>query len=1859
MDPSDINHLPGALQERPPLPIEVVIRDKMNLANPASLQQSAAFILNNRNGSVLTRKTVLKADHFSSGRNSRLPLYVQGAPNFRYSDLNVYGVGQPTIGGIRTILSLLKAQPDISGSPIHESASENAARNKVTWISTREEPMVYINKRPFVLREADSPQVNLKSYLGISTSRLESMEERLKNDCLREAARWNGLILVHDEVETFNNETKVTPTFLAVEKMQVQTPREVFVEFIDENYSLEYYRIPVSAEQAPDDDYVDAYIDIIKRSSLDSPLVFNCGMGVGRTTFAMVLALLVRRAIIYRQNKTLKANDINEKSMETHNHPIKSQKSLLTSAIRDDFSDQYSSKSYDNNSDSNSDQLDIQNNEKTYNLKGSDSQSDLDFSYNKTDSTRVSPAVRGLFGSLLGEKSSANNSTTSLTYSNQLNANTSHLIMDEDPSLINLREHQERQRAFLRLVYVLETGLSGSNMDRNAIDLALGRGTLLTDLHSAILGHYLIISRLQSLIPRGKLSKSILDSVVNSCDSIINLREEVLIHRVKYSHTGDMASIRRSINALERYFLLVAFSGYVLDSAKSSFTMKFTSWIKSRQEVWHMLKLFRSKMQWQQLFRPIKDLSLLTSTGFDISLAPQNTNAELEDVVTKSRRGLVLTADSILKVDHWQQETQSDSQEVVNFRAVPGTNVFCVAQPSLKALENIIRRVVRESNLPYKSRDFDDRLSTKYDSYTPSDNVEHALESTSDFSSQTHKSIKRIVWINLREEPLIYINGTPYVLRDRYVTLRNLKSYAGISSSRLEVIESKLKEDILKELDYYGGRILLHNEANEGEVVGEWEPCTNEEVYTLKEIMDYATKEISYLHADDKSEITDELRNVELKYVRIPITAETPQSPSDFDDILKTVTQYFVGLEETAIIVNCQIGMGRSTAGAATVCLIQNWCANKLPYLPTEYVRPRLNYPVIHSLMRTIRDGAICKSIVDNVIDSCGYLYNIRYLIEHFRQVADTETNDPTERARYLGRASLNLRRYFLLIAFESYLRTHSFKKYGSSIVAFTEKQVRASLNSNNESVDIQNVNNSEGRTLREELNMETFGKWLSRFGEIKSMSELISKQQGHEAIIPVEHNIKPGDGVALSSEVSDVIERRDGSILAKGTILKFDIFPGAQKMTLPDIVDGAPNYRRISLKAIRSIANGLFVSGSSDSTSKGLYSPLMVNDEISAFKGNDTTGPAVYGVGMPTLAGIKRVLSKVKSDPNGSRSLIWTCLREEPVIYVNGAPYVLRLSNNPITNLEATGIATDRVEYMEEQMKRDILKELKLYNGRVLLHTEQVEELPNGGRKFVIVPIWETVAAENVQTSSDVYEQICAEGFKVEYCRIPVTDEQAPIPKVFDELINRMFLHSKGNTDILYNCQMGRGRTTTGIVITCLMEMIIGNKHLVKEYLNREKDLQRRGIDTSIDSNAPEFMESSEQRKQRFLQGEYRIVLKLVSVLQFGKLAKLLTDKVIDSVDHMQNLRAAIYDYKVQQEDLEEVLLKKLNPGSKTNAEDLHRNRGSSVSFGKSGVPLTALNMQKTGSANTNVSSTTSSSTTNPILLHSNDSKKTSISSSLPKSSSDFIFNPKPSATSSESTAKNEALATSNKQKEQHEKLLKLTIKEIKDRLSTIKALGSNYLMRYFYLIVFADYLLEEWTEWTKSRNENIDVANHIKDIRKAGLKGSKFETNIDNNLDNEIDVETEQFCNEIDEAAKIGESAISVAAANLLHTTSSNIENGFKIEAFEESEESLYSDNKEVPVLITSGDITKKLDSNNRNASWSKMIDVVNGKDNKPLSSTNSAKSSGSINKETINNKYYMPHFHNLNAVTFEDWLNERRELSTLASKGSSAFD
>lgn len=331
-----------------------------------------------------------------------------------------------------------------------------------------------------------------------------------------------------------------------------------------------------------------------------------------------------------------------------------------------------------------------------------------------------------------------------------------------------------------------------------------------------------------------------------------------------------------------------------------------------------------------------------------------------------------------------------------------------------------------------------------------------------------------------------------------------------------------------------------------------------------------------------------------------------------------------------------------------------------------DLMRPqRLNYQIINSLLRVIRNGLENKWIVDDAVDKCGAFLNLRDVIESAHVQMESE-EDEEKRRRILKRGIVMLERYFLLICFQAYLDDTSPDMLGQT---------------------------------------ESFEAWMNRHQEIATI-RLELRSEDANLIVPVEKSL--GDGVALSSEVMRVVSGRHGQVLAQQTILKHDAFPGCQKASLKEKVEGAYNFRRVEVKKVKNAVK----YGGLAANQSGLLADMERNDDDKA------VAPFICGCAMPTKDAIKAVLKRMNAGPGGKRRVLWTCLREEPVLYVNKRPYVLRLFHDPIKNLETTGIARERVEGMERRMQQDALEELQEYEGRLLLHDEEVVD--KGG--FVLV---------------------------------------------------------------------------------------------------------------------------------------------------------------------------------------------------------------------------------------------------------------------------------------------------------------------------------------------------------------------------------------------------------------------------------------------------------------------------------------------------------------------------------------------------------
>lgn len=176
-----------------------------------------------------------------------------------------------------------------------------------------------------------------------------------------------------------------------------------------------------------------------------------------------------------------------------------------------------------------------------------------------------------------------------------------------------------------------------------------------------------------------------------------------------------------------------------------------------------------------------------------------------------------------------------------------------------------------------------------------------------------------------------------------------------------------------------------------------------------------------------------------------------------------------------------------------------------------------------------------------------------------------------------------------------------------------------------------------------------------------------------------------------------------------------------------------------------------------------------------------------MYSMATPTIDGAREVLSYLGADDpasmNHGQKVIITDLREEAVVYINGSPFVLRELDRPVDTLKHVGISGPlvrsmlklfilqltsmfsnsillfvQVEHMEARLKEDIFAEVTQSGGQMLLHREEYNPVSN---QISVIGYWEEISLDNVKTPAEVFAALKADGYRIEYKRIPLTRER------------------------------------------------------------------------------------------------------------------------------------------------------------------------------------------------------------------------------------------------------------------------------------------------------------------------------------------------------------------------------------------------------------------------------------------------------------------------------------------------------------------
>lgn len=717
-------------------------------------------------------------------------------------------------------------------------------------------------------------------------------------------------------------------------------------------------------------------------------------------------------------------------------------------------------------------------------------------------------------------------------------------------------------------------------------------------------GEYTVIRSLIRVLEGGVEGKRQVDKVIDKCASMQNLREAIATYRNSILRQPDemkrAALLSFFVEYLERYYYLICFAVY-LHTERSPSHFNFYHWMKARPELYTIIRrLLRRDPMGALGYSNIRPLNKVNKSG-------DGEPCEM-GIVAVSRTGEVLGSQTVLKSDHCPGCQQPNLPERVegapNFREIPGFPVYGVANPTIEGIKSVIQRI------------------------------------------GSSKTGRPVFWHNMREEPVIYINGKPFVLREVERPYKNMLEYTGIDRERVERMEARLKDDILKESERYGGDIMVIHESEDGKIYDAWEHVNINVVQTPLEVF-------KSLEAD----------GFPIKYARVPITDGKAPKSSDFDTLALNISS---ASKDTVFVFNCQMGRGRTTTGTVIACLVKLRidygrpikiplddvaCGGELDNgtssgdesgaecVPKSRTRADASHAfgindilLLWKITRFFDNGVECREVLDALIDRCSALQNIRQAVLQYRKLFNQQHVEPRERRVALNRGAEYLERYFRLIAFAAYLGSEAFDGFCEQGVAKI-----------------------------------TFKSWLHQRPEVQAMKWSIRLRPGRFFTVPEELRA-PQESQHGDAVMEAIVKKRNGSVLGKGSILKMYFFPG-QRTSSHIQIHGAPHVYKVDGYPVYCMATPTIAGAK----------------EMLAYLG-----------ARPT------------SEENGSRKVILTDLREEAVVYINGTPFVLRELNKPVDTLKHVGITGSVVEHMEARLKEDIISEIKQCGGRMLLHREE-----------------------------------------------------------------------------------------------------------------------------------------------------------------------------------------------------------------------------------------------------------------------------------------------------------------------------------------------------------------------------------------------------------------------------------------------------------------------------------------------------------------------------------------------------------------------
>jgi len=319
-----------------------------------------------------------------------------------------------------------------------------------------------------------------------------------------------------------------------------------------------------------------------------------------------------------------------------------------------------------------------------------------------------------------------------------------------------------------------------------------------------------------------------------------------------------------------------------------------------------------------------------------------------------------------------------------------------------------------------------------------------------------------------------------------------------------------------------------------------------------------------------------------------------------------------------------------------------------------------------------------------------------------------------------------------------------------------------------------------------------------------------------------------------------------------------------------------------------------------------------------------------IYGTGQPNKSAIRSLLEIWMKEMKLEKCL-WVNMRSEPVIYINDFSVSPRDPAHKSENIdfgEGVAITIDDLALFNKELEATVKGNVDSNNGVCVYHKDTYAPLP-ADRKDKVLETTCDHGADDIYGLDSLYRSFNEEeAFNIELERVTVADEKAPDPVDIDKIVKVMTTKSDANTVVIFNCMMGKGRTTEGMIMACLVQQKV-QRHVQASNEDKDADAAKEeekeqdskdvhdrwpcskeleceeyaSFKKKIEDTTEEEMakKHSALSVEVMKEGRFTLIEKLVDILTKeygidGEQIKRETDDIIDRCQHLQNMRECVY---------------------------------------------------------------------------------------------------------------------------------------------------------------------------------------------------------------------------------------------------------------------------------------------------------------------------------------------------------------------------